>query len=452
MRPADRLTRSLFVALAVGLGWGIRGDFGHFLGASFPGAALGLGFAFVAGQSRAFRWMPVLGALAALGIATGGLMSYGILHGYAKADTVRNYAYGFFTLILEGGAWGTFGCGLLGLVLEQERLKVREWLVGFLSIVVSGLVFGYLVVNVLGFHINPPRSDLSITFTGAALGWMAWLALAKKWYGLRGALLGYLGFGIGMAFARLLANASYLQPYPVNHWNIMEVGAGFFGGLVFTYGMLGREFPEAPRGKAFSIVSVCSCFYVLGLIPLLHRLMRLRPEKKLEEWSTALANYGYTNPEALSKTVLMALNAVCVLGFIAAAFWVYALVTGRERLRWFPVFALSGVMLLIQNLGALYFFYPRQEGSINMHFVFWVLLSGMAAYAVLFRPSNDMDPEEKWQKVPWLRWLATGLAVYVFILVAAFFVNGEKTMASANTRFPLWSWRDGPFPGNVKTP
>ena len=42
MSLPDRIGRSLFVALAVGLGWGIRGDFGHLVGAMYPGAALAL--------------------------------------------------------------------------------------------------------------------------------------------------------------------------------------------------------------------------------------------------------------------------------------------------------------------------------------------------------------------------------------------------------------------------
>ena len=87
----DRLFRSLFVALAVGLGWGIRGDFGGVMGAMYPGACLGLGFAYVSGQREAWRWAPALGALSAYGISRGGMMSYGILHGYAKSDTFINY-------------------------------------------------------------------------------------------------------------------------------------------------------------------------------------------------------------------------------------------------------------------------------------------------------------------------------------------------------------------------
>ena len=72
MSLVDRLGRSLFVALAVGLGWGIRGDFGHIIGAMYPGAALGLALAYVSGQRSLFLWMPILAALRRSGSARGG--------------------------------------------------------------------------------------------------------------------------------------------------------------------------------------------------------------------------------------------------------------------------------------------------------------------------------------------------------------------------------------------
>ncbi len=71
MDQKERIVRSLFVALAVGLGWGIRGDFGHQLGAMVPGAALALAFTFVSGQKSLFRLMPILAAVAALAISVG---------------------------------------------------------------------------------------------------------------------------------------------------------------------------------------------------------------------------------------------------------------------------------------------------------------------------------------------------------------------------------------------
>ncbi|MCC6695162.1 MAG: hypothetical protein IT365_05985 [Candidatus Hydrogenedentes bacterium] len=446
MKPFDRGVRSLFVALAVGLAWGIRGDFGHVLGASFPGAMLGLSFAFVSGQRAMFRWMPVMAAASALAIGAGGMMSYGILHGYAQSDTFINYSYGFFTLILEGGAWGTFGCGILGLLLEHDRVKLREWLTAPIVVVLSGCAFFLVVVRVCGFHINPPRSDLSIAFAGGAIGWIAWLAFAKRHYGLRGAILGYLGFGLGMAGARLLANASVHQPFPVNHWNIMEVGAGFFGGLVFAWGMLGHKAPEAPRNLRFTIASASAAVYVMGLIPLLHRLLRINPEKRLEEWVTALSGYSYVDAEAVSQTVLATIHATCVLAFLGALIWILAFVQRKSHLSAFPVLYLGAVMLLIQNLNALYFFYPRQEGTINMHFVFWVLFGLMMVLAFVIQSKGECLPDADFERVPWPRWALTGAVVYVLILAGASITNGEITMRSANTRWPVWAWTDGPFP------
>lgn len=264
MQTRDRFLRALFVALAVGLGWGIRGDFGHVLGAMFPGAALGLGFAYVTGQKSMFKWMPLLGAIGGLGISTGGAMSYGILHGYAKSDTFINYSYGFLTLFLQGGAWGCFGCALLGLALEKERLKATELVSAIVTVLLAGSAVYFVVVTLLGFHINPPRSDLSITYTGGVIGLFVWLVLNKKRYDFKGALCGYIGFGLGMALGRLLANASYLQPFSINHWNIMEVSCGFIGGFVFTFGMLGKKFPIRPNAKGTRCLAFTACFMLWG--------------------------------------------------------------------------------------------------------------------------------------------------------------------------------------------
>src|SRR5580692_4424407 len=140
MSVPDKIARSLFVALAVGLGWGIRGDFGHLVGAMYPGAALALGLAYVSGQRSLFLWMPILAAVSAMGIGAGGTMSYALLHGYAQSDTLINYAYGFLTLFLQGSAWGTFGGALIGLMLERKPMQIGEWL----GLIVTTLLAGWL--------------------------------------------------------------------------------------------------------------------------------------------------------------------------------------------------------------------------------------------------------------------------------------------------------------------
>ena len=155
MRLTDRIGRSLFVALGVGLAWGIRGDFGHLVGAMYPSAVLAMALAYVSGQRSLFLWMPVLAAVVCAAIGSGGLMSYAVLHGYAQSDTLVNYAYGFVTLFLQGSAWGTFGGCLIGLLLDAGRCT-GEWLGLIGSVLFAGWVVSFLVVDVLGFQINPP--------------------------------------------------------------------------------------------------------------------------------------------------------------------------------------------------------------------------------------------------------------------------------------------------------
>src|SRR5262245_38350226 len=87
MGVLDRFGRSLFVAAAVGLAWGIRGDYGHVVGAMYPGAVLGLAWVAVSGSPALVPRMPVIAAMTAGAIGAGGTMSYGVLHGYAQADT-----------------------------------------------------------------------------------------------------------------------------------------------------------------------------------------------------------------------------------------------------------------------------------------------------------------------------------------------------------------------------
>jgi len=425
----------------------------------FPGACLAMGFAYVSRQRSLFLWMPILAAVSAIGIGSGGAMSYGILHGYAQSDTFINYSYGFLTLFLQGAAWGTFGGAMVGLVLEREALRTTQWLSLVLTVMAGGWFTSFLIVDSLGFHINPPRNNTSITYFGAALAQLVWLAMNRKWSGFRGGLLGYLGFGLGMSGGRLLGNianvlqAPSLLDFTINHWNVMETSCGLIGGFVFAFGMLKYAYPAPPEDESIGWTSALSITFVLGVIPLWHRLTRIRPDEKLMSWANELKAYGYENPEQLAETILWQLDAICVLGFVGAAAWMLIHFRRWQPLAWFPVMWLTLTMLLFQNVNALYFWYPHREKQLNMHSVFWVLIGLMATYVIvspLFRPKPSADDSQTADvPVPWPRWVAIAAACLVGIVLAASFVNGEETMGSANTRWPVWSWSEGPFPGKA---
>jgi len=443
----DRILRSCFVALAVGLGWSIRGDFGGSLGASYPGIMLMLAFAYVSGDTRLFLRMPVLCAVSGLGIGLGGAMSYGVLHGYAQADTPVNYAYGFLTLFLQGGAWGVFGCAAVGLLLERERVKALQWCEFFGVIIAGAVVFHLLVVNLIGFHVNPPRGDTSVGFVGGAIALFAWLAWRGKQTGLRAALLGFIGFGLGMSLGRLFGNIAHVAQeaggFTINHWNVMENSVGLIGGFIFTFGMLGVPVPERPGNRDLTPGRVLGVLYALGLTPLLHLLTRIQP-KAIKASAEAFASYGYADPEGMARWTQHLMIAVIVAGFAAAAVWIYLLYQREADYAWFPAIALSAVMLLFQNLNARFFYYPHEPNSVNMHALMWVFLLLMAAYAAVrhsMYPHDEPAPMES-PAAPWRRWALSAVAAYALIVLAAGFVNGPVTMRCACTRWPVWSWQD----------
>ena len=456
MSIPDKMCRSLFVALAVGLGWGIRGDFGHLVGAMYPGAALALALAYVSGQRSLFLWMPIIAALSAIGIGSGGRMSYGILHGYAQSDTLINYGYGFLTLFLQGSAWGTFGGALIGLMLERKPMRNGEWLGLIGSTLFAGWVTSFLVVDVLGFHINPPRNDDSIGYMGAALGQLIWLACNNKPSGLRGAVLGYVGFGIGMAAGRLLGNfanvLTYQRGLTINHWNVMETSCGFIGGFIYCFGMVDREHPEPPEKENIPLASFYGIVYVLGLIPLWHRLNRIQPVAKKAEWAKALEAYGYADPEKVANLMLWLIDGVCLLGFVGAVVWLVIHYGRRQRWAVLPAFWLSGTMLFYQNINALYFLYPV-ENKLHQHasrFLGHVHFDGRfcsdCPTAARRNACRGIGLKSE-PRFPLVRWLAGTAAALVAVIFLAGYVNNDKTMATANTRWPVWSWSEGPFPG-----
>jgi len=127
------MTRSiqmpLLAALAMSLGWGIRGDYGHEAGALLPGALVALAIVFTSGRADWLARTPTVAMLGALGWAFGGQMSYGIVIGYTASASFPDVAYGFASLFLIGALWGGIGAGILGLGLTWESRRLESFVI-----------------------------------------------------------------------------------------------------------------------------------------------------------------------------------------------------------------------------------------------------------------------------------------------------------------------------------
>ncbi|MBI2422676.1 MAG: hypothetical protein HYV27_07590 [Candidatus Hydrogenedentes bacterium] len=442
----DRALRALFVAMAVGIAWGIRGDFGGVLGAMYPGAVLGLGFAFVSGQESILRRMPVLALLGGLLIGMGGDMSYGILHGYAKSDTFINYSYGFFTLLLQGGCWGLFGGAAIGMALDDRRPVWWEAALAAVGVVVSGLLLEQFVEHVLHFQVDS-RGNSIVPFIGGGIVFVIWMALRGYGYGLRGAFFGFLGFGGGMFFGRFLSNWSHQIPVTMNNWNIMEIGCGFIGGLIFTCGMIGLPDRSEDPPEGASPMSIVGMIYAVALIPLMHLVLLVRPAEKKAEWIGTLTQYGRSDASALADQTQTWLLLVTLMGFVIFGIWYWWHAAERNDLGWQPVMGLTLLMILFHNIHSLFFYQPRVEHSFKTPVIFWLFFILMGVYAAWRREHEaiDTDDEDAWLPMV-ARWAGALVIVFTATLVLAGAINGEETMKSAEMRWPTWSFRDGTPP------
>lgn len=123
----QRARMVVLAALAMSVGWGFRGDYGHETGAILPGALLGLSIAIASGRSDWLRRATLIALFCGLGWAIGGQMSYGLVIGYTVDSSLANVAYGFASLFTIGALWGGIGSAALGVSLTWRRSELATF-------------------------------------------------------------------------------------------------------------------------------------------------------------------------------------------------------------------------------------------------------------------------------------------------------------------------------------
>ncbi len=262
-----------FTALAGGLGWGIRGQYGHETGAMLAGLLVALVLVYLFGHHLSSLSAARAVALATVAIGFGGSMTYGQTLGLTQdAPLIGNMAalrWGLLGTFIKGSIWiGFFGL-FLGLGLGGKKYTMVEMALAlFIAIFLL-----YLGIYVLNEPFDPANKKLpSIYFSDHwhwepremlkprreqwggllfALGWLiAYTGFIKKDILARnmvlwGMLAGGLGFSIGQSVQAYHAwnvdwfQVSWLASFEpnINWWNMMEITFGAIFGCVLALGL-----------------------------------------------------------------------------------------------------------------------------------------------------------------------------------------------------------------------
>ncbi len=298
----------LFAGLAMSLGWGIRGNFGHELGAMIPGALIGFSVCLILSREDWLKRWPLFGLFGAVGWAFGGQMSYGIVIGYTRASQFGSALYGYSGLFLIGGLWAATGAAFLIIPATWSRRRVQElflpfvvvlaiwaiqdlafvhffgdtepgfldyfdtdWvpattaLIGVLGVAIfqkriSGalsfflhLIFGwflgvFLLVTLFGLHLSPPRSDNWAGMIGLVAGLLFYFWRQKETRALFAMASAFVFGGIGFSIGDLFQTLGSASGVSMDWWKIMEETFGLIMGMGVAW-LFGKLAPTLKRAE-----------------------------------------------------------------------------------------------------------------------------------------------------------------------------------------------------------
>lgn len=260
----------LLTACAGGLGWGIRGQYGHETGAMIAGVLVGLTIALLFRETMTSQQAARMVALAAIGVSFGGSMTYGQTVGLTHdAELFGNWAalrWGLLGLFIKGGIWIGLAGAFLGIGLSRMTYRPFEMAILLLGMA-AVLLLGVQLLNQPfapelrqlpwiyfsdHWHWEPDKADLKPRFErwGGLLLALAGLlvyvrAIRQDTLPLKLALVGFVAGGVGFASGQSLQAFHAWSPEffqrgvlarfdpLMNWWNMMEITFGVFlgGGL-----------------------------------------------------------------------------------------------------------------------------------------------------------------------------------------------------------------------------
>lgn len=300
----------VLTAMAAGMGWEIRGQFGHETGAMIAGVLTAFTLAMLFAPHLSSLAGIRAAAMMAVAIGIGGSMTYGQTVGLTHDPELTGHWaalwWGMLGLFIKGSVWIGFAALFLGMGLSGVCYRVRE--MAFLMIVLLALAFlGTALINA---PFDPEQNQLPWIYFSDQWHFEPDLALHPRkevWGGLlvallagtiytrwqrrdhlagRMALVGMLAGGLGFtggqsiqAFHRwspevftegVLSPLAWLFQH-FNWWNMMETCFGMIFGAGLAVGLwCNRRLIRADRGPdRISIAPRWEVPMVLGHLALL---------------------------------------------------------------------------------------------------------------------------------------------------------------------------------------
>jgi hypothetical protein len=116
----------LLVGLSLSIGWGIRGNYGHEVGAMFPGAIAAIAVCLLSNREDWRERVAYFALFGALGWGLGGSISYMQVIAYAHSGHAPSQYYGFFALFAIGFLWAALGAAGTALPAVLERRSLND--------------------------------------------------------------------------------------------------------------------------------------------------------------------------------------------------------------------------------------------------------------------------------------------------------------------------------------
>jgi hypothetical protein len=263
----------LFAAMAGGLGWGIRGQYGHETGAMIAGVLVSLTLVFLLCPGVSSLQVVRAAAMGTIAMGIGGTMTYGVTLGLTQnAEVVGNFAslrWGLLGCAVKGSVWIGFAGLFLGLGLGGKRYRPLEMLSLGLGMIAMAILGAWLLnspfdpgngrLPAIHFssidHWAPdtksrPRDEFwgglwaALLFALVYCAWRKKDTLARN-LGLWGILGGGLGFPLGQCLQsyhawnpEVFKQGIWIKLDPhMNWWNNMETTFGFVMGATLGLGL-----------------------------------------------------------------------------------------------------------------------------------------------------------------------------------------------------------------------